>query len=184
MNYDELEHAIRAACSVANDTELFIFGSQAILGSFPNAPESIRASIEVDVQPKNHPELADALNGPLGELSPFHQAYGFYVHGLPIDEAAILPVGWADRTITVCHPVGTRGYKGHCVEAHDLAASKLAAYREKDREFVTVLLAEGLIDVNVLLDRIEQLPPGRLPVGKIELLRPWVIAISDELGLR
>ena len=53
MRYDQLEHAIRAACDVSGDTELLIFGSQAILGSYPDAPESLRASIEVDVQAKN-----------------------------------------------------------------------------------------------------------------------------------
>jgi len=46
MRYDQLEHAIRAACSVSEDTELVVFGSQAILGSYPDAPESLRASIE------------------------------------------------------------------------------------------------------------------------------------------
>lgn len=51
MRYDQLEHAIRAACDVAGDSELLIFGSQSILASFPEAPEALRASIEVDVQP-------------------------------------------------------------------------------------------------------------------------------------
>jgi len=32
MTRDQLEHAIRAACDVAGDTELLIFDSQAILG--------------------------------------------------------------------------------------------------------------------------------------------------------
>jgi hypothetical protein len=56
MTRDQLEHAIRAACEVSEDTELWIFGSQAILGEFPDAPKSLRASIEVVVQPKNRPE--------------------------------------------------------------------------------------------------------------------------------
>ncbi len=45
MTRDQLEHAIRAACDVSEDTELWIFGSQAILGEFPNAHENLRASI-------------------------------------------------------------------------------------------------------------------------------------------
>jgi len=43
MRFDQLEHAIRAACDVAEDTELLIFGSQAIL-EFPQCsrePSSI-----------------------------------------------------------------------------------------------------------------------------------------------
>jgi len=43
MRYDQLEHAIRAACDVSDDTELLIFGSQAILGSYPDAPESFES---------------------------------------------------------------------------------------------------------------------------------------------
>ena len=93
MTRDQLEHAIRAACDVSNDTELWIFGSQAILGEFPNAPASLRASIEVDVQPKNRPETVDMIDGALGELSRFHETHGFYVNGISI-ESAMLPEGW------------------------------------------------------------------------------------------
>jgi len=46
MRRDELEHAIRAACDVSGDTELLVFGSQAIPGSRQLAPES-QASIGV-----------------------------------------------------------------------------------------------------------------------------------------
>ena len=96
MTREQLEHAIRAACDVSEDSELWVFGSQAILGEFPNAPESLRASIEVDVQPKNRPDATDAIDGALGELSQFHQTHGFYVHGVPI-ESVVLPRGWEHR---------------------------------------------------------------------------------------
>jgi len=42
MTREQLEHAIRAACDVAEDAELLIFGSQAILGQFPDAPSTLR----------------------------------------------------------------------------------------------------------------------------------------------
>lgn len=42
--------------------------------------------------------------------------------------------------------------------AHDLAASKLAAYREKDRDFARTLLAERLIDPQILIERISAMP--------------------------
>ena len=99
MTREQLEHAIRAACEVSEDSEIWIFGSQAILGEFPDAPEDLRASIEVDVQPKNRSDKIDAIDGVLGELSLFHQTHGFYVHGLPIKETATLPLGWEHRVI-------------------------------------------------------------------------------------
>lgn len=128
MIYDQLEHAIRAACNVSGDTDLYIFGSQAILGQHPDAPPELRTSIEVDVQPQNKPETTDKIDGALGELSQFHKTHGFYVHGVLI-EAATLPTGWGDRTIPVSHPIGTRGN----------------------------MLMEGLVDPDILRDRIATL---------------------------
>jgi hypothetical protein len=40
----------------------------------------------------------------------------------------------------------------------ELAASKLAAYRDKDRDFVRTLLIEQMIDAEILLFRVELLP--------------------------
>lgn len=157
MRYDQLEHAIRAACDVSGDTELWIFGSQAVLGSLHEAPSSLRTSIELDVQAKNLPQRTDLIDGALGEDSLFHTAHGFYVHGVSIDSAT-LPTGWQDRAVAISHPIGTKGYTGHCLEIHDLAASKLSAGRDKDRTFVTTMLIEQLVDVDVLIDRISVLP--------------------------
>ena len=100
MTREELEHAIRAACDISGDDELWVFGSQSILGECPEAPEALRASIEVDVAPKNLPDQVDAIDKELGELSMFHSTHGFYVHGVSI-EAATLPEGWRDRVHAV-----------------------------------------------------------------------------------
>jgi hypothetical protein len=175
---DQLEHAIRAACDVADDTELLIFGSQAILGQFPEAPESLRASIEVDIQPKNRPEAVDLIDGNLGEMSMFHATHGFYVHGVLI-ESAKLPKGWERRTVKVSDPVFTRGHTGLCVEAHDLAASKLAAYREKDKEFVRLLLIENMIDGEILFERIKRLDVEEELKGR---LSRWVAITLSEIS--
>ena len=53
MTRAELEHAIRAACDVAGDDEIWVFGSQAILGEHPDAPPDLLQSMEVDVAPRN-----------------------------------------------------------------------------------------------------------------------------------
>lgn len=178
MTRDQLEHAIRAACDVAEDTDVLIFGSQAILGEYPDAPPELRASIEVDLQPMNRPDRVDDVDGALGELSQFHATYGFYVHGISID-AATLPSGWEARTVAVSDEVGTRGHTGHCVEAHDLAASKLVAFREKDRDFVRVLLVETMVDPDTLLARIQGLP---LDEDRTARLCRWVTGTVGELG--
>lgn len=178
MTRSELEHAIRAACDVSGDSELWIFGSQAILGSVPDAPAALRKSREVDVCPKNHPEKADLIDGALGELSRFDHAHGFYVHGLSLD-GITLPAGWKKRTVTVRNS-STRMCAGHCLEIHDLAVSKLAAFRDKDREFVRTLLQEGLAEPRVVRERL-----GALSISDDhkDRLLTWLDATRRELNL-
>jgi len=153
MNREQLEHAIRAACDVSGDNELYIFGSQAILGQYPDANEQLRQSIEVDLSPKHNPEAVDKIDGALGENSPFHQTHGFYVHGVSLETAA-LPKGWKERTTKVQDYMAADKI-GWCIEAHDLAASKLIAFRDKDRAFVRRLLIEEMIDASELINRIQ-----------------------------
>lgn len=154
MTFDELEHAIRASCNIADDDEVWVFGSQAILASFQNPPASLTASIEVDVEPINRPDLVDRIDGAIGEGSMFHTTHGFYVHGVRMGDLVKLPSGWRERTVAVDHPVGTHNKIGRCLEPHDLAISKLAAFREKDRAFVRTLLVEGMVNGDTLLERV------------------------------
>lgn len=178
MTREELEHAIRAACDVAGDEAVYVFGSQAILGQYPDAPAALRQSVEVDVAPRTRLDRVDAIDGSLGELSLFHQTFGFYVHGLSI-EAACLPPGWRERVIPVRDDIGTNGKTGLCLEGHDLAASKLAAFRDKDRDFVRVLLIERLITAALLIDRLRALD---LPAEERERRVEWVRLTARGLG--
>jgi hypothetical protein len=98
MTRAELEHAIRAACDVSGNNEVYVFGSQAILGQYPDAPESLRQSAEADIAPVRAIHMVDIIDGNPGELSTFHSTFGFYVHGVSID-AAVLPTGWQKREL-------------------------------------------------------------------------------------
>lgn len=176
MNREQLEHAIRSACEVSGDNELYIFGSQAILGQFPQADEKLTRSIEVDASPKNKPEAIDRIDGALGENSPFHHTHGFYVHGVSI-ETASLPEGWEERTNKVQDYMDEDNI-GWCVEAHDLAASKLIAYREKDISFVRTLLLEQLVNAQTLKDRIKMVQSDK---SLKQRALNWLTRISKEL---
>lgn len=77
MTRAELEHAIRASCDLTQDTEVIVFGSQAILGQFPNAPAALRQSAEADIAPKHAVDKVDLIDAVLGEDSTFHRTHGF-----------------------------------------------------------------------------------------------------------
>jgi hypothetical protein len=156
MNRAELEHVIRAAAAISGDDEIVVVGSQSILGQFPSAPAELCKSNEADVYPKNKPEMADLIDGSIGELSPFHDTFGYYAQGVGPD-TAVVPEGWESRLIAVTN-ANTRGAVGWCLEAHDLVLSKYVANREKDREFAAAAIRHGLVDLDELRRRVDGLP--------------------------
>jgi hypothetical protein len=152
MRRSDLEHLIRAAGRIAGERELVIIGSQSVLGQFPDAPVALLMSMEADLYPRAHPELADKVDGEIGAGSAFHQAHGYYAQGVGPDTAT-LPKGWQRRLVRVENQ-NTGGYAGLCLEVHDLALSKYVAGREKDREFTRELARHGLIDKMKLLQHL------------------------------
>lgn len=156
VNREQLEHVIRAAASISGDDDLVIVGSQAILGQFPEAPAELLRSVEVDLYPLHDPERADVVEGGIGELSPFHETFGYYAQAVG-PTTAILPEGWRDRLVPV-RSEKTRGATGWCLEVHDLVLSKCAACRDKDREYLRVALAHGLVTRELLSSRLATMP--------------------------
>lgn len=154
MKRSELEHIIRAAGSIADDSEIVVIGSQSILGQFPDAPATLLVSAEADVYPRNRPELADLIDGSIGEGSSFHELYGYYAQGVG-EDTAILPKGWRDRLVRVSNP-NTVGITGLCLEVHDLAISKYVAGREKDLGFTGELARHRMTDKETLMARLDQ----------------------------
>lgn len=148
MKRSDLEHILRASKGVTGETEFIVIGSQCILGPHPDAPRELRHSMEADLYPKLRPDLAPALEGSLGELSLFHQTFGYRVDGVS-PTTATLPKGWEERLVQLANE-NTGGAVGWCLEPHDLAFSKLAARREKDLAFVSALLRHDLAKLSRL----------------------------------
>ncbi|MEO1302779.1 MAG: DUF6036 family nucleotidyltransferase [Myxococcota bacterium] len=169
MNRKQFEHVIRAAGDIADDDELIVIGSQAILGAVAQAPASMLVSMEVDLYPKNHPERADLVDGSIGEGSPFHETFGYYAQGVG-PETALLPVGWENRLVPVAN-ANTRGVTGWCLELHDLFVRKCLAGREKDHRFLRDALAELDVDRALLASRLAEVDTEPERIAKA---RRWI----------
>ena len=159
MTREQLEHLLRASASIlinsgsrSSTQELVVIGSQAILGQYPQAPGELLRSMEADLYPLREPELADAIDGAIGELSAFHDTYGYYAQGVGPETA--LPAKWIERVIPV-KSEATGQAVGLCLEAHDLAISKYVAGREKDLSFTFDLARHGITRRSVLLERLK-----------------------------
>ncbi len=112
MKREQLEHVLRAASRIVDDPDVVVIGSQSILGELPEdkLPPEATASMEVDVAFFDDADdtKADTVDGAIGELSPFHETFGYYAQG--VSTAARAPAsgsGGRTRSRSRC----TRGSK-------------------------------------------------------------------------
>jgi hypothetical protein len=162
MRKENFDHVIAAAVEVSGEREIVVIGSQAILGSVDDPPEVLLESMEVDVYPLGDPEKAIEIEAALGEGSSFQGLYGYYAHGVGPGTMKG-PAGWHDRLIRVKVPPRP-GQKAEpialCLELHDLVLAKCAAGRARDWDYAREMLRLGLVDYEVLVQRIAEMPGG------------------------
>ena len=172
MSRNELEHIIRAAGEIAQVKKVIIFGSQSILAQFPYLSELsdkidraeislmiqerklLLRSIEADIMIPDSEEKTEMVEGAIGELSLFHNTFGYYAQGVDLSTSK-LPEGWDGRLVEICNE-NTNGISGLCLEIHDLIISKLFAGRKKDIEFFKAAVHLGLLSKETLVERLNK----------------------------
>ena len=82
MNREQLAHVLRSAARVADDNEIVVLGSQAILGTYSDdvLPKEATLSVEADLAFRQDvdEEKSDRFDGAIGEQSRFHETFGYY----------------------------------------------------------------------------------------------------------
>lgn len=175
MRKRELELLIRAAGRVARDREFLLLGSQAVHAYCRRPPAEVLVSQECDLYPKNFPQAGSLLENELGRGSRFARQHGFYVDVVD-PEIANLPEGWRTRLKTVA----LGNIRVHYLDLYDLIASKLAAGRLKDLEFVGALVQRDVANPKPVQLRIRRFssPQHR------EAARSSLRKVLDELRRR
>jgi hypothetical protein len=137
-------------------------------------------SAEADIYPLQAPELAEQIDGAIGEGSRFHETYGYYAQGVG-PETAVLPFGWMERVHRVQGP-NTNGRVGYCLDLADLFMSKAVAGREKDRVFCVALLAHGHVTVEQVLALVSRMPLDEASCGRLSAsIRRWAKAVRPAI---
>jgi hypothetical protein len=176
MRRADVAHVLRAARSLTNESEFVLVGSQAAHVAIADLPEVMRQSGEIDIYPLRRPELAEVIDGAIGEGSPFHATFGYYAQGVG-PETAKLPRGWRDRAVRFRDAM-TEGAIGIAPEIHDLCASKLVAFREKDLAYVGAAIEAGLVKAETLLGRLGEI--DAIPKEVRARASAWVAAWTSD----
>lgn len=172
MNIEALHHVIRATAGVTGYKKFLILGSQAILGHCMEKgfDFSFNDSMEVDIAPIPENEImADLISGTIGEMSPFHQNFGYCADGCSM-RTPVFPLGWENRVANYTFESDIDVY---FPSPEDLAFSKYIAGREKDLEFVKKLWQEDLLKPDVMVQLLTLLPKERME-GREEIVRQRV----------
>src|SRR5437588_2524391 len=157
MKKQQVDHVLRAAGRSTGEKQFIIIGSQSLHGKYPDVPDEILTSFEVDLIASKNADRAAWLNV-IGVDSPFHESFGYYAD--PVDDAtATLPKGWKGLLVNL-PPGDTDGVKGLCLEPHDLAIAKYAASRETDLTFTRELTRRGTVSEKRPLALREETPAG------------------------
>jgi hypothetical protein len=178
MTREELEHIICASGDITDQYEFVIVGSQSMLGSVPDPEKVFTVSMEADIYPLQAPELADKIDGAIGEGSQFHRRFGYYAQGVGPDTAT-LPNDWMQRVHRIQN-ANTGDRVGYCLDVLDLFLSKVAAGREKDREFCMALFEHGYVTPGQALKMVASLPVGDKAQRTLRAtIRRWAKAVRD-----
>ncbi len=172
MTRDQLEHVLRASAAITTDKSFVVVGSQSVLLPYPNAPTELLLSNEVDLYPALHPERSDLIEGAIGQLSMFHDTFGYYADGVG-PETATMPADWMKNA--ALHYIGDLTVV--VPDLHDIAVSKCVAGRDKDAEWVRGLFRHQMIEPARLESRLRALDAA---TGPIETWVAWARRRHEE----
>lgn len=174
MKLAQLQHVLRAAAEISGEKNFVLIGSQAVLLALSEPDERLTLSDEIDLYPSLAPEKSDVIDGAIGALSQFHDTYGYHADGVS-PETAVMPTDWMSRA--------SFHYFDHitaiCPDLTDLCVAKAAAGRDKDAEFVRVLLESKHVDAQVLLQRIQTLDAAK---HSVQTISQWASRRAKEAG--
>ena len=113
---------------------------------------------------------SDIIDGVLGELSPYHESFGYYADGVNEDTAK-LPYDWQKR-LNVIRNENTQWVTAYCLDTHDLIVAKLFANREKDINYIRSLIRAGLVNETTVHERLDKVNLAQIENGE-KFLTLW-----------
>lgn len=164
MTLAALQHLIRSAHALADGRPMLVLGSASLLASFPtlgNPQGPLASTFDADLCPDPFDELtATMLDEALGENRAYFRIHGYHADILRDSILETLPNGWRQRLVPV--PETQHAF---ALDPHDLVAVKLLVGRPKDLALIRDLHTAGLLNSEVVRDRIGllEIPVEQLP---------------------
>ena len=151
MNLDAVLLLLREARTLCGHQDYVVIGSLSILGLEGDfdIPDDMSLSNDVDCYTKNDPGRTLDLVASLGENSPYHVKYGYYLDAVA-PELPSLPDGWQDRLIKV----EREGLRAWFLDPNDAAVSKYARGEPRDVRWIRGGIRAGVVSLPIVKARL------------------------------
>lgn len=150
-------HLVSAVQTLSRCRRVHIFGSSALLISFPELGEPggpLEVSYDADLLVEPCDEgLAAMLNEAVGEGSFFARREGYFADFLRPEIVSSMPPGWEQRTAPL-----PWGGDAAALSPEDLSVVKLRVGRQKDLDLCRYLLEKQLVSGEQLRNRLQATP--------------------------
>jgi Nucleotidyltransferase of unknown function (DUF6036) len=165
---------LRAVANITDHTTFVIVGSAAVIARLRGQlPGAMMLTPEVDIFAagvENPEALSDLIDGSIGQDSIFHRTFGYYADGVS-PETSKMPSDWRQRAIECRSPEAPR-VTAVIPEENDIALAKLAAWRDKDIEWLKEGVIRGMLSLEKMEERIPLMPVLREQLQeRVEILR-------------
>jgi hypothetical protein len=151
MNLDALFHLLLQAAAHLGHREFVVIGSLSILALETgfDVPADMTMSNDIDCYTRTDPPRIFDIAPLLGENSPAHQAYGYFLD--PVSPALpSLPDGWEARM----NRVEREGVTAWFLDPNDAALSKYARGEPRDRRWIRAGIRVGVVSLPVVRSRL------------------------------
>ena len=170
--------AARSVAEHFSAERVILVGSQAILLTWPDAPVGMKITPEIDIYPENNRdwearnpgfEASEEISVLFGEMSQFHERFGFYLDGVD-ENTARMPPDWSDHAETMEIDVYGRTAVVVCPSIEDVIVAKLHRLAEKDVTFIKACAEARPLDRARILDRFRATGPDQVLIDRAENL--------------
>ena len=158
MTLKKFNHILRAVNAITNEKTFVVIGSAAIIARARRIPPAMLQTNEVDLYAPNaeDPEkISDLIQGTLGFESPFHQTFDYAADGVS-SNTAVMPRDWNDRAMKY-QSAECPNVVAIIPDPNDIAIAKMAAWREKDRDWLILGANSGIISTTKMASLLENI---------------------------
>lgn len=149
MNVSRIDHLLRAAANVSGQNSFVLVGSASLI---------IRRK-EIDIYAPNADDIesiSEMIDANIGQGSRFHDEFGYYGDGVS-PTTAKMPSDWQARAVEY-RGAGSPDVAAIVPEENDVALAKLAAWREKDQDWLARGVNYGVLSLKTMVSRLGRMP--------------------------